>query len=61
DNNISVVNENGKTVMKAESTIKNTGYRLNQTFGITAGLFALVGLCIHAARKYQLFAHDDET
>jgi|GEM_PF-3792572 len=61
DNNIKVVNDAGKTVLMADKTIKNTGYRLNQTFGLSTGLLALIGICILVSRKYKLFAHDDET
>ncbi len=59
--NVSVINENGKTVMLADRTIKNTGFRLNQTLGIMLGLVVLFGVSIEVARRNHLFAHDDET
>ena len=57
---INVTNEKGKTVMKADKVIKNTGFLLNQSIFIGAGLFVLLGICMEVARRHQLFAHYDE-
>lgn len=58
---VKVVNEGGRPIMLADKTIKNTGFRLNQTFGISLGLLTLIGVCIYVSYHYQLFAHEDET
>jgi hypothetical protein len=61
NNKINIVNGAGNKVMVSDKTIKNTGFRLNQTIAILGCLLIMTGVCNQLAHKYHLFAHEDET